>query len=115
MSYIDEKKLTRALIMNALLLPGSGHYYIGARVQGSFLALATVVFLAAPAIRFVIAFSFALKNTLPTGVSGSLGILAAMSYAWRAHGGFILISLLAVLILWAYSIADIAIRIRRNR
>ncbi|MFH1830672.1 MAG: hypothetical protein ABH871_07855 [Pseudomonadota bacterium] len=115
MGESKDKNLMRALIMNALLLPGSGHYFIGAKRKGLLMAVATLIFIIAPAIKFVTTFSYALEHQPPPGVSGSLGILAAMGFAWKAHGGFIVISIFTVILLWAYGIADIAIRILRNK
>ena len=111
----DSKKLTRALILNALVLPGSGHISIGDTLKGVTMASATIVFLLAPIIRFITAFQAAMRSQPPTGMSGPLGVLAAVGQAWKAHGAFILICLLAVVLVWAYGIGDIAVRIRRGR
>lgn len=111
----ESKKLTRALILNALVLPGSGHVYIGDTLKGLIIASATMVFLLASIVRFVSAFSAALRSQSLPGVGASLGALAAMGQAWRMHGAFILICLFAVILLWAYGIGDIALRIRRGR
>ena len=111
----DSKKLTRALILNALVLPGSGHVSIGVTLLGVSMALATLVFLIAPIVRFLTAFQSALESQPPPGVSGSLGVVAAMGTAWKAHGGFIVVCLVAVLMLWAFGIADIARRIKTGR
>jgi hypothetical protein len=111
----SSKKLTRALILNALILPGSGHIMIGATLQGVTIASATIVFLLAPIIRFITAFQSAIRSQPPPGVSGPLGILAAAGQAWKAHGAFILICLFAVILVWAYGIGDIAVRIRRGK
>jgi hypothetical protein len=110
----NDKKMTRALILNALVLPGSGHISIGLRLQGIIMAAATIVFLIAPIVRFLVAFSGALKGAHTPGVSGSLSFIAAMGTAWKTHWAFILISFLAVILLWMYGIADIAVKIRRG-
>ena len=111
----ESKKLTRALILNALVLPGSGHITIGDTLKGVTMASATIVFLLAPMIRFITAFQAALRSQPPPGVNASLGILAAVGKAWKAHGAFILICLFAVVLVWAYGIGDIAVRIKRGK
>ncbi len=111
----DSKRLTWALILNALVLPGSGHVSIGATAKGLLIAAATMVFLIAAITRFFTAFQSALVSGPPRGAGASLGFLAAAGRAWSAHGGFMAVCLFAVLLLWAYGVADIAWRIRRGR
>ncbi len=106
--------MTRALILNALILPGSGHIMIGATLQGVTMASVTIVFLLAPIIRFITAFQAAMRSQPPPGVSGPLGIVAAVGQAWKIHGAFILICLFAVVLVWAYGIGDIAWRIKKG-
>jgi hypothetical protein len=111
----ESKRLTRALILNALVLPGSGHVTIGDVFKGVTMASATIVFLLAPIIRFITAFQAAMRSQPPPGIEGSLNVLAAVGQAWKAHGAFILICLLAVILVWAYGIGDIAVKIKRGR
>lgn len=111
----DSKRLTRALILNALVLPGSGNISIGDTLKGITMASATIVFLLAPIIRFITAFQSAMRSQPLPGVPGSLGVLAAAGQAWKAHGAFILICLFAVILVWGYGIGDIAVRIRRGK
>lgn len=115
MPFIDDKKLTRALILNALVLPGSGHIFIGSKLLGSTLAAATIIFLLAPIIRFLAAFSEALKTPPQPGITGSLGLIAAAGKALSAHWAFILLCFLAVILIWIYGISDIAMRIKRGK
>ena len=111
----ESKKLTRALILNALVLPGSGHVYLSETLKGLVIASATMVFLLASIVRFVTAFSAGLRSQPMPGMSGSLSVLAAMGQAWKMHGAFILVCLLAVVLFWAYGIADVAVMIKRGK
>ncbi len=111
----EEKKLTKALICNALFLPGAGHFMLGARLEGAIMMVSSLTFLIAPIVRFIRAFQASLRGQTAPTTSGSIGIVEALSQAWKAHWLFILICFMAVLFIWGFGMAGIALRMRRAK
>lgn len=94
-----------AILMNALVFPGSGHIMIGAKVKGYVICSLVSIFVLLPLIGYSIATLTALFY-LPQDASLARSI-TAMHTAWLAQKSFILSCLLVIAIIWLYGIVDI--------
>lgn len=106
---IKNKHFGLAIFLNALVLPGSGHVLIGEKIKGySMIAVFLFLFIY-PLIRFTMDFSRAVKTApMSTGLGNAL--LASLSSSWVANKNLIVLSLIAIVIIWIYGIGDIMIK-----
>lgn len=105
-------RLTHALVLNALIFPGSGHFAIGLKRRGIALMAAATVFLVWPLLRYAAAVLTPLQGA-SHGASPVLRTLEAMGNAWAQTRGTILFCIAALLLTWIYGIVEIAWRMRR--
>lgn len=110
----SKDRWTLAIILNALVLPGSGHLVIGQRLRGFVISGFTLFFTLFPLVRYLMAATNAMRMMAGRGAAFYSGI-QAMSTAWEANRSVILWCLLGILILWAYGIIDIIIRKRKHK
>ena len=107
------KELTSALLLNAAIMPGSGHYALGLRRQGAAIMTAVVLLVIAPIARFTLGVLAAIRHAAAEAVP--LRTLEALSSTWQAQRSFLLACLFGIVAIWIYAIADIALRLRRGR
>ncbi len=105
-------RLTHALVLNALLFPGSGHCAIGLRREGIALMAAATAFLLWPLVRYTAAVLIPLHGA-SHGATPMVRTLEVMSSAWAQTRGTVFFCIAALLITWIYGIVEIAVRMRR--
>lgn len=105
-------RLTHALVLNALIFPGTGHYALGLRRQGAALMIAATAFIVWPLVRYTAAVLLPL-HAASAGETPVLRTLEAMGSAWTQTRGTILFCIAALLCTWIYGIVEIAVRMRR--
>lgn len=110
---MDKLKSPRiALLLNALVMPGAGHIYLGKAVKGYLMSIAVFVLLIIPIVRYTMAVVDGLNNLIVGGNISSSAI-SAISGAWAANKNLILYSLLGIVIIWIYGIVDVMIEAKR--
>lgn len=103
---IDRARWRNALLMNALVFPGSGYFFIGRRMTGWIVTLAAVTLLFLPLIAFTAAFRAALRQL---SLHGPLvpQELAALAHAWHETHHLVWLSLAGIVLLWIYGMIDL--------
>lgn len=102
-----------AILLNALILPGAGHFYAGLRLRGAMLALACIAFITLPVIKYAMAFSYTLDMMDITGNLNFYGIMAeALVRAWADVRTLSYLALAGLFIVWLFSIIDIVLKTR---
>lgn len=107
-----KRKTIIAVALNALVIPGAGHIYIGYKVRGFVLMIACVFFIVVPLARFSILMTYALNlmGPSPTGLISDL--LNAANIIWPEVRGAVLIATAALTIIWIFGIADVYMKSR---
>lgn len=105
-----KKKTLIAVVLNALVLPGVGHIYIGLRVRGTVLALLTVFFVVAPIAKYAMLMSYAL-NSMTVITSGAAANFAfALSSMWPAVKNAVILAAVAIAVIWVFGIYDVYVK-----
>jgi hypothetical protein len=114
MSETTEKKnLGAAIFLNALVLPGAGHWLAGFPKQAVAMISGVVVLLFAPLFRFMVAVMELVQQSMSTrGVP--MRTLEAFSKAWQMQRTFSLLCIAGLVLIWIYGIVDLARRWRRG-
>jgi len=108
----DKRKL--ALILNALVLPGLGHFYIGQKLKGVFLVIATLFFFATPLVKYTMLVSKMLAFVASLNNPNMLANLyQASALVWPNVKTILYISIIGLLAVWIYGIWDIW-RVKRS-
>lgn len=106
---MDNPKSTKiALLLNALVMPGSGHIFIGQKLKGYLLSLVTLALLIIPIVRYTMTVVNSL-NALVVSGNISASALSTMGKAWTINKNLILFCLAGTLAAWIYGIIDIII------
>jgi len=108
------KKLSIALTMNALVLPGTGHMYMGRNVKGTVISILTIIFVFLPLVLYMITLNKHLRMLSPT-LPVLKRSISSLSSAWEANSTVILVCLLAIFILWLYGILDLLLKNRNPK
>ena len=101
------KNYNSAFILNALVLPGTGHYMIGQKVKGIIMGTSVTALIFIPVIRYMWTVLDALNSITvsDTALKSSVG---ALSSSWISNKTLIIICLIGVLAIWLYGIIDLA-------
>lgn len=100
----DKKRL--AIVLNAFVMPGTGHMVLGQRVKGLVISLLIVVLLLFPIYRYSQSAMDAFEKLSVDGNLAASGIMA-LSDAWAANKKMIFFCLVGVVIVWLYGIIDV--------
>lgn len=96
-----------ALLLNALVLPGTGHWYAGYRLRGAVLAIISVFFVIAPTIKYMLVLSH-VADVMRLQTPQILPTLPIMlSTAWQQVAAAVYLALGGILIVWVFGIIDI--------
>jgi len=108
------ESLQRALMLNSVVFPGLGYFFIGQKLKGSLVIFATCYFILIPILRFT---KTLFSLTVPTKMTEALSptLLKAVPLAWLANKELILWSLLGIVVLWLISIFEVWKTIRNAR
>ena len=103
---IKDNKIRWAIILNAFVMPGSGHIFLGEKTKGYLLGTAVIVLVLAPLMRFMLS---VMQSTATLTAQDSMiaSSIDAFSVAWSANSTFIICCLLGVVALWIYGIVDV--------
>ncbi len=94
-----------ALFLSLLVLPGTGHWYLGHKRLGSLFAAITSIALLYPLAKFTRTMQRAIEVALLN--EASTHILSALQLAWQSTGSLILGGLAIIVIIWAIAAADV--------
>lgn len=109
----QRKKIDIAILLNAFVFPGFGHFYIKQKLMGFLLSIGSVFFIACPVIKYSIMTGYALQfmNTAIQGITAE-NILNVMALAWPDVKRMTFLSLLGLLVIWLYGIIDLVVKKR---
>lgn len=102
------KTVSAALLLNALVMPGSGQILLGQKRKGYALATLAVVLVTLPLARYTYAVMAALQEIGPRSHVAASSF-RALSMAWQDGRGFILACMALLAAVWIYGIADVVI------
>lgn len=106
---MDNVKLTKiALLLNAFVMPGSGHIFIGQKFRGYLLSLITLILVIIPVVRYTMTVVNSL-NALVVSGNISASAISTMGNAWAINKNLILFCLAGIFAAWIYGIIDIII------
>lgn len=109
----NDKKHKAAILLNALVLPGLGQIMVGKRIKGIVISALTLILLFIPLFKYAIEVFSTLRAISPTE-SGIARGMSTFGNAWDLSRGIIIPCLIAIVILWIYSIVDIALSKRKG-
>ena len=98
------------LVMNALVMPGLGHLYLGYRWRGIAMMLGIVFFIVVPLAKYSMMMTYSLNTITVTTPEVIPNMLKAASIAWPGVQRIIYSSLLAIAVIWVYGIVDLLIK-----
>ncbi len=100
---------TTAIMLNAFVFPGAGHWLIGRRLSGVIIGVLAVIFLMTPLAAYTrtTLHLFSLLKYKGTGLS-------MMGQAWTMNQDLILWCLAGLVITWGFGILDLVVRRRRR-
>ncbi len=102
------KKIRSAIILNALVFPGSGQCSIGAKAKGIFFIIMASIFLIIPIYIYIADFSNALYSveSIAKQPFSLAKALDTFRQAWRNGQNVIILSVIALGITWGFAIID---------
>lgn len=100
-----------AVLLNALVMPGSGHIYLGKKLKGYLLGITTLVVLFTPIVRYTMTVVEGLKK-LTLEDNQAISGIGLISNAWAINKSLILYCLAGLGVAWIYGILDIIIERR---
>jgi len=109
---ITKPRLIWALVLNALVLPGSGHVMLGHRVLGTSISIIVVALLFVCLASYISSYVHAMSN-LSLNADSISSTLAALSGAYRENLALIKGSVIVIALAWLFGIVDILVRIHR--
>ena len=99
-----------AVLLSLLVLPGSGHWYLGFKRIGSYIAaLASLAFLV-PIARFAYAFRVAIETQAMMDPTTLPDFASAIHQAWSDEMLVILIGVAIALVCWIGAAIDLGLR-----
>ena len=104
-----------ALVLSLLVIPGAGHIFIGKKLKGFFLAIASVFFIVVPLVRYGMVASYALNVMAVQRGGPAINLLYAGELAWPEVRNIALLSLAALTLIWAYAAIDVYLETRGRR
>ncbi len=102
------------LVLNALVMPGLGHLYLGYRWRGISMMLAIVFFIVVPLAKYSMMMTYALNTITVTTPEVVPNMLKAASIAWPGVQRIIYLSLVAIILIWSYGVVDILLMKRKR-
>lgn len=103
---MDSSKKT-ALTMSLLVLPGSGHWYLGLKKLGSLIAAASLCAMLYPLALFTGTLREQIELIALDNQSEFPSIVDAFSVAWQSEGNTIIVGLIILLLIWIFAAVDI--------
>lgn len=92
-------------MINACVFPGLGYFWIGMKLRGTLIVVATCYFLIMPLMRFTHSLFMLTLPQQPAPLAHQ--IMKALPLAWKANYQLILWSLLGIVTLWLIGVIDI--------
>lgn len=103
-----------AILLNAVVIPGSGQLLLGSKAKGAILMLASLFFIVLPVAKYVMFLSFALNMIDRSNLSSLAQMAYASSVIWPSVKMIVYLSASGLFIVWLYGIADIFIKRSTN-
>lgn len=111
---ITRASLMHALALNALFLPGSGHFILGQRILGAAIAGITLLLVFICLAAYCSSYFHAALG-IPAGTQSLSRIVQALSLALKESGGLLVRCGITIGLIWAFGIADILYKIHRHK
>lgn len=101
------RKTKTAVLVNALVFPGLGHFLLGYPLRGALIALAATAAVIGPLARVVSAVQTELlAYQAPAGSADFAEALALAQKIWNEQGSFATFGGVALAVVWGYAIID---------
>jgi len=111
---MDTKRYHHALLLSAFVFPGAGYFSIGRKRRGFFIIIPVLYFILMPIIRY----THTVMKLMSPGTARDIfdpTSYVAFSLSWNMHHRLIIWSLIAIVILWIFSILDIYLMMRETQ
>ena len=105
---MKKDKYHHALLLSSFLFPGAGYFSIGKKRRGIFVIAAVLYFIIMPIVRYTHTVMKLMTPTTARDVFDPRSYVA-FSLSWNEHHNLIIWSLIAIAVLWIFSILDIFI------
>lgn len=107
-----KSKATIAIILNATVLPGCGHWVLGQRIKGTIIGLVVIFLVTLPLVQYSITLLSTIRGVTAGGPAMQRSI-QAISESWTVNRNLFYICIIGIAILWIYGILDIYLIKRR--
>ena len=107
------KHFGAALLLDALVFPGAGHWFAGFTRRGAAMIVASLLLLFVPLFRYVAGVAALIQQPLARH-GMPMSTLATLGTTWHAQRGFILGCLAGIVLIWIYGIVDLILERRRS-
>jgi hypothetical protein len=108
---MNKDKYHHALLLNSFVFPGAGYFSIGKKRRGIFVIIAVLYFLIMPIVRYMHTVMTLMSPGKARDVFDPTSYVA-FSLSWNMHHKLIIWSLIAIAVLWIFSILDIYLLMR---
>jgi hypothetical protein len=103
------KKWILAMVLNALVMPGFGYYFLGEKIRGTIVSCATVLIIMAPVISFTVTASNYIRSA-HMSASAYQVMNEAMRKSVETNTLVIGISIALLGAVWGYCLIDLMVR-----
>ncbi len=104
-----KKNWILAILLNAFVMPGFGHYLLKEKLRATILSTLTLIVIVIPAVAFTSSASKYILNA-KMSESGYQTMTLAMQKSAEGNKSIFIVSILFLLLIWTYSLADLIVR-----
>lgn len=108
---MKKDKYYHALLLSAFVFPGAGYFSLGKKLRGSLIIAAVLYFIIMPLVRY----THTVMKLMSPGKARDIfdpTTYTAFSLSWNMHHELIIWSLIAIVVLWTFSLLDIYLAMR---
>lgn len=108
-------KIKYAIFLNAFILPGAGHFYIGERIKGVILSIISIFLVFAPVVKYLMAAALGLQivSQMNNTTALSKAMLTSQT-VWPEVRSTLILAVIGILIIWGYGIIDLYIKYKKS-
>ena len=106
------KRWILAMVLNALIMPGFGYYFLGEKLRGTIVSCATILVIVAPVVSFTMSASNYIRSAHMSSSAYQI-MNEAMQKSVETNAMVIAISIALLGAIWAYCLIDLMVR--RNK
>lgn len=110
----NSSKFRNALLFNALVMPGSGHMYVGQKVRGFIIAVVTLILVILPVVIYSVT-TIKMLDAVSLAGNGAINAVNALGHAFEMNKRAIIACLVSLGLIWLYSILDIVLVMKKKK